>query len=376
MSGGVDSAVAALLGRLEAAREAVASRSSCGPTPRTTASRAAARAGGARGARARARARHAPPLDRPARRVPGRRRRGLARGARRRADAQPVRALQRQRAARRDARARRAARRADALATGHYARVASTTAACPLLRTPPTARKDQSYVLAGARPSSLARLRFPARRAATRPRCASSPRARGWPSPGSATRRTCASSPAQARGAFLERHGKLAPRPGRSLDRAGRVLGEHAGAHRYTVGQRHGLGVGERDAALRARDRRGRANAVTVGPREELRAERSACATSVLHRAGGEVDGVQRALARTAGACRMRDRGSLSRPDGTRAPSVDLPSRRGAHRPRAARVPVSPASSSSATARSLRLTRARAAPARCSTSHPLDDLAR
>ncbi len=32
-------------------------------------------------------------------------------------------------------------------------------------------------------------------------------------------------------------------RPGRVIDGAGRVLGEHAGIHRFTVGQRRGLGI-------------------------------------------------------------------------------------------------------------------------------------
>src|SRR4029453_4580632 len=33
------------------------------------------------------------------------------------------------------------------------------------------------------------------------------------------------------------------PRPGTIVDGAGRVLGHHRGAYRYTVGQRRGLGV-------------------------------------------------------------------------------------------------------------------------------------
>ena len=46
------------------------------------------------------------------------------------------------------------------LATGHYARVVEHGPA-PLLRTAVDAAKDQSYVLAGLSPGSLARLRFP-----------------------------------------------------------------------------------------------------------------------------------------------------------------------------------------------------------------------
>ena len=43
---------------------------------------------------------------------------------------------------------------------------------------------------------------------------------------------------------FLERHGSARPdEPGEIVDRAGQVLGHHAGVSRFTVGQRRGLGV-------------------------------------------------------------------------------------------------------------------------------------
>ena len=46
----------------------------------------------------------------------------------------------------------------------------------------------------------------------------------------------------------------------------GAVIGRHRGHHRFTVGQRRGIGLAVAGAALRARDRR-RANRVVVGPR-------------------------------------------------------------------------------------------------------------
>lgn len=42
--------------------------------------------------------------------------------------------------------------------------------------------------------------------------------------------------------AWLERRGEVPP-PGRFVDKEGRVLGTHGGFHRYTLGQRRGLGV-------------------------------------------------------------------------------------------------------------------------------------
>jgi tRNA-specific 2-thiouridylase len=43
---------------------------------------------------------------------------------------------------------------------------------------------------------------------------------------------------------FLEQHlGRALPRPGPILDLEGRHLGEHGGIHRFTIGQRRGLGI-------------------------------------------------------------------------------------------------------------------------------------
>ena len=157
--------------------------------------------------------------------------------------AEPVRALQRQRAPRRDARARRAARRRRRSPPA-TTRASRSARAGPLLRTAADVGKDQSYVLSRARARVARAPALPARRAAQAARCASSRARRAWRWRAGATRRTSASSRARARSAFLERHGGLGARPGPIVDRDGRVLGEHAGAHVYTVGQRHGLGIG------------------------------------------------------------------------------------------------------------------------------------
>src|SRR5207249_7965004 len=71
---------------------------------------------------------------------------------------------------------------------------------------------------------------------------------------------------------FLERHGGMGERPGPVLDLDGGVLGEHAGAHIFTVGQRHGLGIGA-PAPLYVLATDTRTNTVTVGPRERLLAD-------------------------------------------------------------------------------------------------------
>jgi tRNA-uridine 2-sulfurtransferase len=85
------------------------------------------------------------------------------------------------------------------------------------------------------------------------------------------------------REAFLARHGALGERPGELLDTEGRGVGVHTGVHRYTVGQRRGLGIGggmplyvlATDAA---------ANTVTVGSHAQLATRTVALRDAVLHR--------------------------------------------------------------------------------------------
>ncbi len=82
----------------------------------------------------------------------------------------------------------------ETLVTGHYARVADG----PLLRTAADPSKDQSYVLSALAPSSLARLRFPLGEMHKRQvRELRQRRVSTWPA--GATHRICASSRAPAR---------------------------------------------------------------------------------------------------------------------------------------------------------------------------------
>src|SRR5207247_8714362 len=48
---------------------------------------------------------------------------------------------------------------------------------------------------------------------------------------------------AGAYASFVEERARDRVRPGAIVDGEGRVVGEHAGVHRFTVGQRKGLGV-------------------------------------------------------------------------------------------------------------------------------------
>ncbi|HYM54594.1 MAG TPA: tRNA 2-thiouridine(34) synthase MnmA, partial [Solirubrobacteraceae bacterium] len=200
----------------------------------------------------------------------------------------------------------------ETLATGHYARVhrdppAATVSeqAGPLLRTAADEGKDQSYVLTALEPETLARLRFPLGEM-HKPRVRELAGQAGLSVAGRRDSQDLCFLAGTRQGAFLERHGGLGRRPGPILDRRGSVLGEHPGAHVFTVGQRHGLGIGATEPLyVLATDTQ--ANTVTVGPRHELLARRLTVGELTLRRDGRGVDGVRvRAHGRRL-ACRLSE---------------------------------------------------------------------
>ena len=91
---------------------------------------------------------------------------------------------------------------------------------------------------------------------------------------------------------FLARHGELESEPGSIMDLEGAALGTHRGAHAFTVGQRHGLGISG-PGPLYVLRTDPRANTVTVGPREALLTSTVAVREVTLRRSGARVDGVK-----------------------------------------------------------------------------------
>jgi tRNA-specific 2-thiouridylase len=174
---------------------------------------------------------------------------------------------------------------AEALATGHYARVGADG----LLRRAADPNKDQSYMLAALAPASLARMRFPLGDL-TKPQVRELAEREGLAVARTPDSQDLCFLAGTGREAFLERHGGPPPRPGAVLDRRGRSLGRHRGAHAYTVGQRRGLGLpGGSDAPLYVTSTDVVANTVTVGAREDLRRTRVALADLRLHVPAAEV---------------------------------------------------------------------------------------
>ena len=136
------------------------------------------------------------------------------------------------------ARARRLG--ADELVTGHYARVVFEGGSYRLLRAR-DASKDQSYFLHGLTQEELALVRFPlGDLSKTQVRAIA--RERGLPNAEKPESMEVCFVGDTRLSDFLESHG--VPRAqGEIVDVEGRVVGEHAGVHRFTVGQRKGLSV-------------------------------------------------------------------------------------------------------------------------------------
>jgi tRNA-specific 2-thiouridylase len=152
------------------------------------------------------------------------------------------------------------------VATGHYARVRRRDGRTLLARGADPA-KDQSYMLASVPSEILERCWFPLgeqTKAQTRAEAASAGLA--------AARRPESQDVCFVGGgdhrAFLERHGG-AGRAGEIVDTGGRTLGRHAGVHRFTPGQRRGIGVAA-DEPLYVLQVQAGSGRVVVGPRARL----------------------------------------------------------------------------------------------------------
>ena len=179
---------------------------------------------------------------------------------------------------------------AEALATGHYARVVDDGEG-PLLGRPADAAKDQTYMLSALAPASLARLSFPLAEK-TKPEVRDLAAAAGIEVARRADSQDLCFLAGQGKRAFLRRHAGLGENPGDVVDRSGRRLGAHRGQHEFTVGQRRGLGVAG-PAPLYVLETDARANRVVVGSRDELRTETVRIRGTRLHREASRVNTVR-----------------------------------------------------------------------------------
>ncbi|HSC03143.1 MAG TPA: tRNA 2-thiouridine(34) synthase MnmA [Solirubrobacteraceae bacterium] len=179
------------------------------------------------------------------------------------------------------------------LATGHYARTAEIDdARGPLLRAAADPAKDQTYMLAALSPTSLARLRFPLGEL-TKPEVRAIAAQAGLPVASKLDSQDLCFMAGTDRSRFLARHGAVNEAPGLIVDPVGNVMGHHNGQHRFTVGQRRGLGIPAAGEPLYVLDKDASTNRVIVGPRRALQTTSVPVRRVRLHREGARVDRVK-----------------------------------------------------------------------------------
>lgn len=163
---------------------------------------------------------------------------------------------------------------ADAVATGHYARVEfDKERGRWLLKRPTDRSKDQTYFLFGLTQEQLSRTLFPLG-GMTKPEVRELARKHGLALAEKPDSQEICFVPGGDYKRFLdaylaEQGDRLPDTSGELVTTDGRVIGEHAGIHNFTVGQRKGLGVAT-GSPLYVIQIKGDSRQVIVGEQENL----------------------------------------------------------------------------------------------------------
>jgi tRNA-specific 2-thiouridylase len=128
------------------------------------------------------------------------------------------------------------------VATGHYARVVPDAAGRARLHRGRDRSKDQSYFLHMLSADELARVIFPLGEA-TKREVREEALARGLPGATKGESQELCFVSSGRYDEFVAREAPERLRPGPIVDADGRQVGRHDGVHRFTIGQRKGLGV-------------------------------------------------------------------------------------------------------------------------------------
>ena len=154
------------------------------------------------------------------------------------------------------------------VATGHYAQITSGSDGRWQLRRGADPEKDQSYFLFSLTQEQLAGALFPV---GALPKHAVRTQARvlGLAVAEKPDSQEICFVPDGDYAAFVEKRSPEAARAGTIVDNGGRVLGTHAGVHRFTIGQRKGLGLSSIEP-LYVLEIKPDAAQVVVGSRDDL----------------------------------------------------------------------------------------------------------
>ena len=184
---------------------------------------------------------------------------------------------------------------ADFVATGHYAQISRDASGHYHLLRAADSSKDQSYFLFTLGRDQLARTLFPLG-AMTKAEVRARARALGLANADKPESQEICFVPDGDYARFVERAASHdAIRAGHIVDSVGKVLADHDGIHRYTVGQRRGLGIAASDP-LYVREIRSDTAELVVGRRAELTSrgliarEVSMVDSAMLDASGAEVE--------------------------------------------------------------------------------------
>lgn len=157
---------------------------------------------------------------------------------------------------------------AQQLATGHYARITRDEGGRYHLHRGADNSKDQTYFLFSLTQEQLARAAFPVGHLDKDTVRQHAQRLNLHVTSKPDSQEICF-VPDGDYAAFIERRAPEAARPGTVIDQDGRVLGTHAGVHRFTIGQRKGLGLSSSEP-LYVTEIKPEAAQVVVGSRDAL----------------------------------------------------------------------------------------------------------
>jgi tRNA-specific 2-thiouridylase len=157
---------------------------------------------------------------------------------------------------------------ADLLATGHYARIVRDDRGRFHLHRGADNSKDQTYFLFSLTQEQLSRASFPVGHLDKDAVRAHARRLQLHVTEKPDSQEICFVPDGDYAG-FIEKRAPEAARPGTIVDHGGRVLGTHGGVHRFTIGQRKGLGLSSTEPLYVLEIKPGAAQ-VVVGSRDDL----------------------------------------------------------------------------------------------------------
>jgi tRNA-specific 2-thiouridylase len=157
---------------------------------------------------------------------------------------------------------------ASVVATGHYARVVRHGNRRWLLRRSVDRDKDQSYFLFSLTQEQLSSALFPIG-SLTKPQVRAQARRLGLTVAEKPDSQEICFVPDHDYATFVAKQAPVVERAGAIVSEAGTRLGSHAGVHRFTIGQRKGLGISA-PAPLYVLKIDAESGQVTVGPKSAL----------------------------------------------------------------------------------------------------------